>query len=54
MTSDRQLSANRQNSRRSSGPRSAAGSSRASRNALRHGLAAITCCPPVPQELLIA
>jgi hypothetical protein len=47
MTSDRQLSANRQNSRRSSGPRSAAGSSRASRNALRHGLAAITCCPLV-------
>jgi len=48
MTSDRQLLANRQNSRRSSGPRSAAGKSRASRNGLRHGLAAITCRPPVP------
>ena len=48
MASDRQLLANRQNSRRSSGPRSAAGKSQASRNALRHGLAAITCRLPVP------
>ena len=33
---------------RSGGPRSAAGKSRASRNALRHGLAALTHRPPEP------
>lgn len=42
MATDRQFSANRHTSRRNGGPRSAAGKSRASRNALRHGLAAIT------------
>ena len=40
MTSPRKAAANRRNSRRSSGPRSAAGRTTASRNALRHGLAA--------------
>jgi hypothetical protein len=48
MTSERQLAANRRNSRKSSGPRSAAGERRASRNALRHGLAAIAYRPPAP------
>jgi hypothetical protein len=52
MTSDRQLAANRQNSRRSSGPRSAAGERRASRNALRHGLAAITHRAPAPTDAI--
>jgi hypothetical protein len=42
MTSERQIAANRRNSQKSSGPRSAAGERRASRNSLRHGLAAIT------------
>ena len=42
MTSQRQIQANRRNSRNSLGPRSAAGKSIASRNALRHGLAALT------------
>jgi hypothetical protein len=48
MTSERKIAANRQNSRRSSGPRSTAGARRASRNSLRHGLAAITHRPLAP------
>ena len=42
MTSERKIAANRRNARKSRGPRGAAGKSIASRNALRHGLAAIT------------
>jgi hypothetical protein len=42
MTSDRKTATNRRNSRKSSGPRTAAGKSIASRNALRHGLSAVT------------
>lgn len=38
MASERQLAANRANARKSSGPRSASGKTRASRNALKHGL----------------
>jgi hypothetical protein len=41
MTSNRKIEANRRNSQRSTGPRSAAGKSIASRNARRHGLAAL-------------
>ena len=37
---ERRARANRENARRSTGPRTTAGKSRASRNALRHGLAA--------------
>jgi hypothetical protein len=40
MTSDRKLEANRRNAARSTGPRSAAGRARSSRNAVRHGLLA--------------
>jgi hypothetical protein len=40
MSSDRQIAANRRNARRSTGPRSAAGRRRSSRNSFRHGLAA--------------
>ena len=47
MTSVRKIEANRRNSRKSCGPRTAAGKSIASRNALRHGLAAITHRQPV-------
>lgn len=47
MATDRQLAANRQNGRKSDGPRSAAGKLRASRNALRHGLAAVINRPPL-------
>jgi hypothetical protein len=39
VTSDRKIASNRQNAKKSSGPRSAEGKSRAARNALRHGLA---------------
>ena len=38
MASERQSAANRRNARKSTGPRSAAGRRRASRNAYRHGL----------------
>jgi hypothetical protein len=48
MTSQRKIAANRRNSQKSCGPRSAAGKAIASRNALRHGLAAI---PHVHPEL---
>jgi len=41
MTSERKRTANRRNGRKGNGPRSAAGKERASRNALRHGLAAL-------------
>jgi hypothetical protein len=39
MTSETKRAANRRNAARSTGPRSAAGKTRASQNALRHGLA---------------
>lgn len=47
MTSERKIAANRRNGRNSRGPRSAAGKAIASRNALRHGLAAIKYREPV-------
>jgi hypothetical protein len=40
MASDKQIVANRANALKSRGPRSAGGKARASRNAIRHGLAA--------------
>lgn len=40
MATDRQIAANRQNAKRSTGPRSRAGKKRSSRNSFRHGLAA--------------
>ena len=42
MTSERKIAANQHNGRKSRGPRTAAGKSKTSRNALRHGLAALT------------
>jgi hypothetical protein len=48
MASNRKIAANRRNSRKSCGPRTAAGKAIASRNALRHGLAASTCRPCAP------
>jgi hypothetical protein len=38
MASPKQIAANRRNAKKSTGPRTAAGKTRASRNALRHGL----------------
>jgi hypothetical protein len=46
VTSQAKLAANRANGQKSRGPRSAAGKSSASRNAFRHGLAAITWTKP--------
>ena len=48
MSSERQIATNRLNGRKSRGPRTAAGKSIASRNALRHGLAAIAHRGPMP------
>jgi hypothetical protein len=48
MTSTSKIATNRRNSLESCGPRSAAGKSIASRNALRHGLAALTHREAVP------
>jgi hypothetical protein len=48
MTSQRKITANQRNSRNSCGPRTAAGKASASRNAQRHGLAAITHRHPAP------
>lgn len=42
VSSEKRITANQINSRKSRGPRTVAGKARASRNALRHGLAAIT------------
>ena len=47
MTSERETAANRLNARKSRGPRTAAGKAIASRNALRHGLAALVHKHPV-------
>ena len=41
MSSERQIAANRENSKKSTGPRSRRGKWRASRNAARHRLAAV-------------
>jgi hypothetical protein len=53
MTSNRKIEANRCNSRKSCGPRSAAGKASASRNALRHGLAALTHRQPAPSAEVV-
>jgi hypothetical protein len=50
MSSARKVEASRANGRKSRGPRSAAGKAVASRNALRHGLVAVTHRPPVSTE----
>src|SRR5262249_39604617 len=48
MSSERKITASRNNGRRSSGPRTKAGKTRASRNALQHGLAAISQGESIP------
>ena len=47
MTSLKQIEANRRNAQKSTGPTSAEGKQRASRNAVRHGLAAETVIVPL-------
>src|SRR5260370_6424147 len=51
MPSERKLAPNRNNAKRSTGPRPARGKSRASRNALRHGLA--TTAQRIPAALAL-
>jgi hypothetical protein len=48
VVSQRKIAANRCNSRKSCGPRTAVGKAKASRNAVRHGLAAVTHPHPPP------
>ena len=50
MASDRQIAANRKNSKRSTGPRSQAGRIASRRNALRHGLAIAIEADPAFQD----
>jgi hypothetical protein len=52
MTSARRLAANRRNGRKGRGPRTAAGKSIASRNALQQGLAAMVHGHPIPSAAL--
>ena len=52
MRSDRKSAANRRNSCKSCGPRTAAGRATASRNALRHGLSAMVHRQPAPSAEL--
>jgi hypothetical protein len=47
MASEKQLRANRENAKRSSGPRTAGGRLKSSRNALRHGLSLPLIADPV-------
>ena len=46
MASEKQLRANRENAKRSSGPKTAAGRLKSSRNALRHGLSLPVAADP--------
>ena len=48
MSSDRKAAANKRNSRKSCGPRTAVGKTTASRNALKHGLSAVVNRQPAP------
>ena len=52
MIAERKMAANRSNNRRGGGPRTAAGKAKASRNAMRHGLAALIHREPVSSEEL--
>ncbi|MBB4361515.1 hypothetical protein GGD65_002537 [Bradyrhizobium sp. CIR18] len=55
MVSIRQIEANRSNAKRSTGPKTAVGKTRSSRNALRHGLArSIISDPPEAENLAVA
>ena len=47
MTSERKIEANRRNAQSSTGPRSNDGKARASRNAFRHGLGALSASDPL-------
>src|SRR5271157_4424491 len=50
MATAAQIEANRRNAQRSTGPKTDDGKTRARRNALKHGMAALTIMPVLPQE----
>jgi len=50
MATAAQIEANRRNAQRSTGPKTDEGKARARCNALRHGMAALTIVPALPQE----
>jgi hypothetical protein len=50
MATAAQIEANRRNSQRSTGPKTDGGKARVRRNALKHGMAALTIMPVLPQE----
>jgi hypothetical protein len=52
MTSNSKAESNRRNSRRSTGPRTAAGKATAALNSFKHGLAALECRRPAPSAEL--
>jgi hypothetical protein len=52
MPSNRKAESNRRNSRRSTGPRTAAGKATAALNSFKHGLAALECHRPAPSAEL--
>jgi hypothetical protein len=54
MTSERQIEANRKNARRSTGPKTATGKAKSSRNAFRHGLSRRTRSDEVAVERVAA
>src|SRR5208337_3510664 len=45
-----QIEANRRNAQRSTGPKTDEGKARVRRNALKHGMAALTIMPVLPQK----
>jgi hypothetical protein len=54
MATERQIAANRRNSKKSSGPRSAGGKARSRRNALRHGLSIpIRAIPAFQKDVML-
>ena len=50
MATAAQIEANRRNSQRNTGPKTDKGKARTRRNALKHGMAALTIMPSLPQE----
>jgi len=50
MATAAQIEGNRRNAQRSTGPKTDGGKARARRNALKHGMAALTIMPSLPQE----
>jgi hypothetical protein len=50
MASEKQIAANRANAEKSTGPRTAAGKLKSSRNAFRHGLSRLLLSDPIEKK----